>query len=169
MDTKKICMIGDLAVGKTSLVSRYVYSQFSSDYLTTIGVKIDTKELLLNSGNRIKLVLWDIAGTDSMATIAYNYLKGAAGYLIVADGTRSATFDSAVTLQQQAEELLGPIPFTFMLNKYDLSDLWTLNADDTNMLESKNMSLVQCSAKTGEGVEDAFQSLGERMSIEVKS
>ena len=169
MQTKKICMIGDFAVGKTSLVSRYVLNQFSADYITTIGVKIDTKDLILNSGDQIKLVLWDIAGTDSLATIGSNYLKGAVGYFLVVDGTRSATFDSALQLQQQAKTILGDAPFTLLLNKLDLSYQWTLNKDEIGGLKSNSWSIMECSARQGDGVEKAFQSLGERMTIAVSS
>jgi len=167
MQTKKICMIGDFAVGKTSLISRYVHNQFSADYLTTIGVKIDTKELALASGDQIKLVLWDIAGTDSLATIGRNYLKGAAGYFLVVDGTRSATFDVAVKLQQQAQQDLGDIPFSLLLNKQDLSYQWSLNRDDVNGLQSQGWSIINCSAKAGDGVEGAFKALGEKMVISI--
>ena len=168
MQTKKICMIGDFAVGKTSLISRYVHNQFSADYLTTIGVKIDTKELILDSGDPIKLVLWDIAGTDSLATIGRNYLKGAAGYFLVVDGTRSATFDVAVQLQQQTEQELGNMPFSMLLNKQDLDYQWSLNNDAISGLESQGWSILKCSAKGGDGVEDAFKALGKKMVINTK-
>ena len=163
MLARKICMIGDFAVGKTSLVSRYVHNQFSSDYLTTIGVKIDTKELTLHSGDRVKLVLWDIAGTDNLATIGQNYLKGATGYILVADGTRSATLDSALELQRQAEQALGPVPFTLLLNKLDLGYLWSLNPDDIEAIQGRGWPVIHCSAKTGNSVEEAFRKLGERV------
>ena len=166
MQTKKICMIGNFAVGKTSLISRYVHNSFSADYLTTIGVKIDTKELELRSGDRIKLVLWDIAGADTLLTVDRNYLRGAAGYLLVADGTRSATFESALSMQRQTEQILGPVPFTLLLNKLDLGNQWVLNTDDIDALKSSGWSVVHCSAQKGNGVETAFQSLGERLAVD---
>ena len=69
MLTRKICMIGDFAVGKTSLVSRYVRQTFSEAYQTTIGVKIDSKIIQLPSGDDLKLVLWDIAGSNALSTV----------------------------------------------------------------------------------------------------
>lgn len=168
MQARKICMIGDFAVGKTSLVHRYVRNQFSDIYQATIGVRIDTKELLLSSGDPVKLVLWDIAGTDELTTVGQNYLKGAAGYLLVVDGTRLATFGTALSLQKETERLLGPVPFTLMLNKLDLGPQWELNADEVNALQSRGWQLTHCSARKGSGVEQAFQSLGERMLLGVR-
>lgn len=167
MQVKKICMIGDFGVGKTSLVARYVNNQFSDKYLATIGVKIDTKELSLTSGDRIKLVLWDIAGADQLGTVGQSYLKGAAGYLLVADGTRLNTFGSAISLQAEAERLLGLVPFTLMLNKLDLARQWQLDVDHVKSLQSKGWFITHCSAKQGNGVEQAFQLLGERMALGV--
>jgi len=84
---KKICMLGAFSVGKTSLVKRYVDSVFSETYLTTVGVKIDKKVIDL-SGRTVNLILWDLAGEDDINAFRMAYLRGAAGYVLVADGTR---------------------------------------------------------------------------------
>ena len=120
MKACKICMVGDFAVGKTSLVARYVHSRFSDAYLTTVGVKIDTRTLTVPSGEEIKLVLWDIAGKSELAGIDTNYLRDASAYLLVADTTRAETLDSVFKLQQQVERQLGAKPFSLLLNKSDL-------------------------------------------------
>ncbi len=168
MLARKICMIGDFAVGKTSLIARYAHNQFSEKYQASIGVKIDTKELRLASGDAVKLVLWDIAGTDELNSVGQNYLKGAAGYILVVDGTRLATFGTAISLQKEVERRLGPTPFTLILNKLDLSNQWALNADAVQALQARGWQLTHCSAKKGNGVEQAFQLLGERMVIGVR-
>ena len=85
---KKICMLGGFGVGKTSLVSRFVSSMFSDKYLTTVGVKVDKKTVPIDSGE-MTLMLWDIYGQDEFQTVRDSYLRGASGYLLVADGTRS--------------------------------------------------------------------------------
>jgi len=97
----KICMLGGFGVGKTSLVSRFVSSIFSDRYLTTVGVKIDKKKVSLDSGE-MTLMLWDIYGQDEFQTVRDSYLRGATGYLLVADGTRYSTLDTAVVLQKRA-------------------------------------------------------------------
>ncbi|MES9873090.1 MAG: Rab family GTPase [Candidatus Sedimenticola sp. PURPLELP] len=155
-------MIGDFAVGKTSLVERYVNHHFSDGYLSTVGVSIKTRELTLLSGDQVKLVLWDIAGDDSIATMGH-YLKGAAGYLLVADGTRRETLSSGINLQRQTEEVLGCAPFVMMLNKSDLADQWEMDRELVQSITSKGWPVLESSAKIDSGVDSAFQSLGERI------
>ena len=163
MLTKKICMIGDFGVGKTSLVSRYVHSQFSDQYLTTIGVKIDSKTLLLPSGDEIKIILWDMAGNPSLSTIEHHYLQGASGYFLVSDSTRADTLETTISLQKETESIIGEKPFTLMLNKIDLDSEYRLSTDVLANLEARNWSIIQSSAKQGIGVEEAFSKLGQRM------
>src|SRR6476661_2941267 len=92
---KKICMIGGFSVGKTSLVRRYVQSIFSEAYLTTVGVKIDKKTVELTD-RTVNLILWDLAGEDDIGSLRMTYLRGASGYVLVADGTRRSTLDVAI-------------------------------------------------------------------------
>ena len=98
MIQKKICMIGPVSVGKTSLVARYVHSLFSEKYLSTVGVKIDKKVLQVD-GMDVTLLLWDLAGDDDFQRLNVTYLRGAAAYLLVADGSRRATLDQSVEIQ----------------------------------------------------------------------
>ena len=107
MIQKKICMLGGFAVGKTSLVSRFVSSIFSDKYLTTVGVKIDKKPVSVD-GRDVTLMLWDIYGQDDFQTVQPSQLRGMAGYLLVVDGTRRATLD--VARQLQAEGHAGGRP-----------------------------------------------------------
>ena len=87
---RKICMLGDFGVGKTSLVSRFVRNTFSEKYLTTVGVKVDSKEVDRGGRGPLKLVVWDIAGKSALDALNMSYLRGASGLLLVADGTREA-------------------------------------------------------------------------------
>src|SRR4030095_2695636 len=98
MTQLKICMLGAYAVGKTSLIARFVRGIFSEQYLVTLGVKIDSKEGSVD-GQTGKVILWDMAGEDEFAKVNASYLKGAAGYILVADGTRRTTMDQAAVLQ----------------------------------------------------------------------
>jgi len=163
MKARKICMIGDFAVGKTSLVSRFVHSSFDERYLTTLGVKIDTKQVTLPSGDDIKLVLWDIAGKSAFARVDSSYLRDASAYLLVVDGTRPATLDNAIELQAMTEKQLGTRPFGVLLNKSDLNDRWALDRERIASLESLGWTFSETSALNGAGVETAFTQLGSRL------
>lgn len=163
MKARKICMVGDFAVGKTSLVARFVHSTFGEKYLTTVGVKIDTKIIALPAGDRLKLVLWDIAGKSAFARVDTSYLKDASGYLLVVDGTRPATLHGAIDLQAAVEQQLGPVPFSVLINKADLTEQWALTRDQLDGLESRGWPTSKTSALSGEGVEAAFRQLGARL------
>lgn len=158
MITKKICIIGDFAVGKTSLINRFVDNHFSEEYLTTVGVKLDTKELVTSNGTEIKLVIWDIAGADELTTAKRSYIDGASGYIMVYDLSRPKTLVSATKIQASVEEELGPAPFVLVGNKNDLEI--KAPEPDADMIE-KSCHQLKTSALTGEGVADIFQALAE--------
>ena len=158
MIQKKICTIGSFAVGKTSLVNRFVKSIFSEKYLTTVGVKID-KKVVNVFDQEIALILWDIHGEDEFQKIHMSYLRGTSGYLLVIDGTRRETLDKAFILQKRVEESIGKVPFYVVLNKNDLKEEWEVNKDSIDELKDNGWKIVETSAKTGEGVEDLFTNL----------
>lgn len=106
MIQKKLCMLGAFAVGKTSLVRRFVQSLFTDKYLTTVGVKIDKKQVVC-ADKEVALLLWDLYGEDEFQRVQTSYLRGASGLLLVADGTRSATVDKAIELRDRAASALG--------------------------------------------------------------
>jgi small GTP-binding protein len=155
---KKICMLGAFAVGKTSLVSRFVSSIFSEKYLTTVGVKIDKKSLHFD-GRDVTLMLWDIYGQDEFQTVQQSYLRGTAGYLLVVDGTRRATLETATRLRQNAAQVAGNVPFIVVLNKADLESEWQMDEKGIWKLADQGASIMRTSAKTGEGVEETFLKL----------
>lgn len=158
MIQKKVCMLGGYAVGKTSLVARFVHSMFSDKYLTTIGVKIDKKTVAVGN-DHVDLILWDIYGEDDFQKVRMSYLRGAAGYLLVVDGTRRATLDTALTLDQLAGKTIGRVPSLIVVNKSDLEPEWEVDAVTLADLERRGWNVVRTSAKTGSGVEDAFTRL----------
>jgi small GTP-binding protein len=162
MIQKKICMLGSFAVGKTSLVRRFVESIFSETYHTTVGVKIDKKPIQID-GKQIDLVLWDLYGNDDFQKIRWSYFQGASGYLLVADGTRRATIDRAVELEEHARAEIGSVPFVFVINKCDLVDDWEFDPEMEARLATKSWTILCSSAKTGQGVEEAFSQLARKI------
>ena len=162
MIQKKICMLGAFAVGKTSLVARFVKSIFSEKYLTTVGVKIDKKSLKVGD-QEMTLILWDLAGEDEFLQLRTSYLRGSAGYFLVADGTRRATLDKAIELQQRAENEIGKVPFILLINKSDLKSEWDIQDSEIAALTAEGWVTFETSAKTGANVEEIFQLIGEKM------
>jgi small GTP-binding protein len=159
---KKICLLGAFGVGKTSLVRRYVDTIFSDTYLTTVGVKIDKKVMTVGS-EEMALILWDIAGEDAVAAVRVSYLRGAAGYLLVIDGTRPETLDTAASIQSRITAEIGAVPFLALLNKADLVEDWAIAPERVEQLEAAGWTFRRTSAKTGDSVEDAFQELAARL------
>lgn len=159
---KKICMMGAPGVGKTSLVRRYVESIFSDKYLSTVGVKIDRKVVTLGD-TTLSLLLWDLQGEERYQWIRMQYLRGAAGFLLVVDGTRPDTFEIAMGLQENAETRIGQVPFALLLNKADLKSDWQIDIPATERLKSAGWIVLETSAKTGDNVNLAFEDLGRRM------
>lgn len=163
MIQKKVCMLGAFAVGKTSLVARFVKSIFSEKYHTTVGVKIDKKVVPGPTGD-LNLILWDLYGEDDFQKVRMSYLRGSSGYILVVDGTRNATLDTAIGLKQNVEESVGVLPFVVVLNKSDLTQEWELDEARVETLAAQGWTFIRGRAKTGDGVEEAFQTLVEKIS-----
>ena len=155
MIQKKICMVGVFGTGKTSLVQRFVHSLFTDKYHSTVGVKIDRKQVDLD-GTAVNLVLWDLAGRDDSEDISTSYLRGSAGIFYVVDGTRRETFEQILEIGEIVKGAIGEVPSMVALNKKDLVDEWRLGQGDYNALLDAGLHTIGTSAKTGEGVEDAF-------------
>jgi small GTP-binding protein len=152
---KKICMVGAFGVGKTSLVRRFVDSIFDERYLSTVGVKIDRKDITVGSAS-ITLMLWDLAGEDELTPLKISHLRGASGYILVVDGCRASSLAKAVELHQRIAERIGPLPFVLVLNKADLRDQWEVQ--DT-VVSEHGWPTFETSAKAGSGVEEMFLAL----------
>lgn len=162
MIQKKICLLGAFAVGKTSLVERFVKSLYSDQYLTTVGVKVDKKPIRLGD-EEINLMIWDLAGEDEFQKVRMEFLRGTAGYLLVADGTRQNTVETARLLEQRVAQTIGSLPFVFLLNKADLVNEWEIDERIMEELRAQGWDVLKSSAKTGESVEEAFQLLAQKL------
>lgn len=166
MDTRKICLLGDFAVGKTSLVDRFLHNRFSRRYLTTIGVRVDTKEVARPKGPPIKLAIWDMAGRNTPTGLFLRYLRGASGYLLVADGTRRETLDRALELGSAVDSHIGVLPCVGLVNKYDQRDLQEIGDDRLEHLRADGGIWLRTSARAGDNVEQAF---GQLLTLMVNS
>ena len=92
-----------------------------------------------------------------------SYLRGSAGYVLVADGTRPSTLEVALSLRRRVEADLGSLPFVLLLNKNDLREQWSISDAEVEDLRGNGWWVQSSSARTGEGVEDAFKALAVRV------
>ena len=159
---KKVCLLGAFAVGKTSLVSRFVKGIFSEKYISTIGVKIDRKSMEMGD-TTLNMMLWDIFGEETEKKVPTTYLRGSAAYLLVIDGTRDFTLQVARELHDRMSKEVGDLPFVVLFNKSDLQDEWQLSADDVEALQNEGWECYYTSACTGENVDAAFARLAEKL------
>ncbi len=153
-------MLGDFCVGKTSLVQRFVYNRFSENYLSTIGVNISRKELFFGE-RQVNLLIWDLAGSERLNGTRKGYLQGAAGALLVCDLTRPETIPSLLKYAQYLRESTPLAPVIIIGNKVDLILDGETSDQAIELAASLNAPHLITSAKTGNGVEQAFQKLAE--------
>ena len=163
MIQQKICLLGSFSVGKTSLIRRYVDSLFGDKYLTTVGVKIDKKQLRV-ADQDYSLMLWDIAGEDDFTSIRPAYLRGMGGYIIVIDPTRPHSYDAAIAIHEMVKTTVGHLPAVFALNKSDIKTSWQLDTLQYQHLHQFGHPIGETSAKQDLGVENMFLQLIQQWS-----
>jgi len=162
MIQKKVCMLGGFAVGKTSLVRRFVSNVFSEHYQTTIGVTVEKKSVTVDD-REVALMLWDLYGEDEFQRVRDSYLRGSSGYILVMDGTRRATLDTALALQQTAARTAGTVPFVSIINKSDVRSEWEIDERAIERLRERGWAVHFGSAKLGQGVEELFVNLATQI------
>lgn len=155
-------MLGGFGVGKTSLVRRFVSNVFSDHYHTTIGVTVEKKSVTVGSQD-VMLVLWDLYGEDEFQRVRESYLRGSSGYILVMDGTRKATLDTAISLQETAVRTIGAAPFVSIINKADVRPEWEIDELAIERLRERGWPVLFGSAKLGQGVEELFALLATQM------
>lgn len=157
-------MLGAFSVGKTSLVGQYVHSIFNDRYLSTIGVKISKKELSCALSPPVTLVIWDLEGKDIYTNINASHLRGASGFFVIADGTRSETLGEALTIRDLALNIIGEsAPNYLLINKSDICDKWEIADRQIEEISLDGVKVIKTSAKTGDSVNAAFELLSRDM------
>ncbi|MEW6069726.1 MAG: tetratricopeptide repeat protein [Candidatus Thermoplasmatota archaeon] len=160
--TKKICLLGDPMVGKTSLVRRYVYGMFVDKYLPTVGAKV-TRKVISVFGREVTLTIWDITGLEDFKTIHPTYYLGANGALIICDALRPETLDRLPKWLDSILKIADRIPVLLLANKIDLAPRFYQEDSIKRLASELNTKYLLTSAKTGENVEKAFVTLTEEM------
>jgi Ras-related protein Rab-18 len=160
----KILLIGDSGVGKSSLLCRFIDDTFDTEANATIGVDFKTK-VLRSNGKTIKLSLWDTAGQERFRTLTSAYYRGAHGVVCVYDVARHETFLHMDTWLQELKLYSTSAEVVKMLvgNKIDLAEREVQRADGEQAARSHAMLFIESSAKTSEGVADAFGELVQKI------
>ncbi|TVZ57081.1 small GTP-binding protein [Lutibacter sp. Hel_I_33_5] len=156
MTAKKVLLVGNFGVGKTSLIRRFVKSVFSEDYISTIGVRVSTK-IVEHKNDTIKLLIWDVSGTIGKEKLPKSYFLGASAAMYVFDLSRKETYENIKENLDSVKELSGLKNIIVAGNKKDLVTTKELN----KIKDLVNVDFFT-SAKEDENVEDAFQLLAEK-------
>lgn len=157
----KLCLLGDGAVGKTSLVRRFVYDVFDDKYLISFGTKVSKKSLAIGD-DKVDLMIWDILGQKSHEALHAAYYRGAAGALAVCDFTRPDTMHSLRSWIGSFRSVVGNKPVIILGNKSDLDKEFSLE-DLRSFGSLVGCDVLETSAKTGQNVEQAFTDIGKRL------
>ena len=155
---RKACLLGDGAVGKTSLVRRFVEDIFDDKYLMTFGTKV-TKKVMEIGDTDLTIMLWDVLGQKGTKSLQSAYYRGANGAILVCDITREETIRNLSIWKEEFQSVVGKMPVIVVANKCDIeADTGTVLKEIGDLL---GIEVLFTSAKTGEGVEEAFQALGQ--------
>lgn len=171
---KKVVLLGDGGVGKTSLIARYVVNKFDDKYIATIGTKVSRKDIQVIKPNLIinlRMMIWDVLGQKEYSKIRTASMSGAQGVILVADLSRMETVQSVQDFWlKEVESVLGRTPIVLVGNKVDIAKKDSMAATVLESLGQKhNHPVFLTSAKTGDSVEELFASLGEQMVAEVSA
>lgn len=167
----KICLVGEGGVGKTSLIKRFVYDEFSDKYISTIGTKITKKDLKISNTKKetsfnVRMMVWDIMGQQGFRKVLQDaYFYGCQGALAICDITRKETLDLLDDWVKSIYSVAGEVPIVFLANKCDLKEKAEMDFDNLNELSSKYKpsKAFLSSAKNGLNVNLAFKTLGEEI------
>lgn len=172
----KICMVGEAAAGKTSLVRRFVHDVFNDAYSATLGARVTKREvhfrgLEVERHVRVDMTLWDIMGERFVRDeLRESYLLGAQGVIAVADLARPSTMEALETWVDWVRNAVGEVPVVYAVNKFDLlPEVMRRPSDEEleNAFGMKDVFWFYTSAKSGHGVANLFTSLAKQVLAEV--
>jgi len=168
---KKVCLLGDWGVGKTSLIRRFVYNAYDDRYLSTLGVKVSKKSIVIKDFKKkpfykvnLTLMIWDLVGQRGFQYLQTSAFKGTNAAFVVCDLSRTETIENMEWWVNSLFKVSNHIPLIFLANKVDLTENripQQLNGKIENIVNKYNGQFFSTSAKTGINVESAFQEIGK--------
>jgi small GTP-binding protein len=162
---KKMCVLGEESVGKTSLIRRFIVEKFDDKYIATIGTKSSKKTLNIKSGDvnvNLTMIIWDILGQKKFSELKKSAYKGANSAFIVLDLTRIETLYSFNEWLDSLYEIAPDIPVVVLANKSDLNPAFGVK-EIKDVIGNRSFPFYLTSAKTGKNVNPAFHTLGKMM------
>ena len=162
----KICLLGDVSVGKTSIASRFCKNSFNENYINTIGGAYQQQNIVLNNGTKIKLHIWDTSGQDRFRSMTNLYYRDAQVAILTYDVTNESSLES---LNYWLNELNDKVEIDNMVlclagnkNDVDPSEKRIPTSKGKAFAEEHNMIFFETSAKTGSGVKELFQTIATK-------
>ncbi|XP_073240992.1 ras-related protein Rab-8B-like [Porites lutea] len=162
--TYKILILGDSGVGKTCLIFRFIENIFSDSYISTIGIDCRSKIVDLD-GKRVRLQIWDTAGQERFRTLTSAYFRGAMGIVLVYDVTTEDSFKHIAQWLQNIQDNASPDVCKVLVgNKIDCDDERVIDTDKGKSIsENADLEFFETSARTGEGVSEAFLAVARQI------
>ena len=157
----KILLLGDTQVGKSSFLMRYIDNTFQESYLSTVGLDFKVKNVQLDDGKTYRVQIWDTAGQDRFHAITRNYFKNAHGIILIYDVTLIESFQNVKNwIKQIKEEVTDKVSIILVGNKIDMENQRVVSKEEgEKMAASYGLKFFECSAKTGENVEEIFKDI----------
>lgn len=163
----KVLILGDGAVGKTSSIHRFIENKFSNTYAATIGVDILNTKVTTKNNEELNINIWDLAGQAHFKSIRTKFYRGASAAILVFDVTNKKTFENITSWISEAKQFVSPeIPMILVANKIDLDHLREVDKTEIHKemdMKSNIFSVFETSALTGEGIEEVFQTMAEKL------
>ena len=164
----KLILLGDISVGKSSIIGRYIDNSFSDDYQCTLQVEMKTKIIDIDLDTRVKINIWDTVGQEKFRNLTKQYYRNCQGAIIAFDLTRKDSFDGVQKWIDDLEDYNANIPILIVGNKSDLIKEREVNNDDIEMFVKNKYKYYDVSAKNGSNISLAFDKIRSEIIEDIK-
>jgi small GTP-binding protein len=156
----RISLLGDSGVGKTCIINKYLFDQFSETHNSSVGIEKIDKKVKMNDGNELKVIIWDTAGQERFKAMSTNTVKGSQGIVLVFDITKKTTFESLPEWIKETKNIKDNIPIVLFGNKCDLLEESVVDNDEAMKFAKDNdMDYFETSAKQNINIEQGLKNI----------